>query len=265
MPATILSADSGLGGLSVVVETRRIVAGARHIYVCDNAYYPYGLREEVDLLAHFLRVMDHAIAMHSPDIVVVACNTISTICLPGLRAMTTVPVVGVVPAVKPASAMSRRRVIGILATPATIYRPYTDRLVEEFAGDCRVIRLGSAELVDMAEAKLRGVAPRIRAITRILAPFFDRPEAERPDVIVLACTHFPLLREELAASAPPDVRWIDSGAAIARRVSDLLLEAPPSGTPAASDLAIVTGTVDLALRRALAGFGFSAIERLPRT
>jgi len=263
MPTTILSADSGVGGLSVVQEIRKLVPGQRHVYLCDNAFYPYGLRADDELLQHFLEVMSAAIDISAPQIVVVACNTISTICLPKLRAITKLPVVGVVPAIKPAATLSKKHVIGILATPATIDRPYTDKLINEFAANCRVLKVGSAELVDMAEAKLRGIAPDSARISRILEPFFDRPTAEQPDVIVLACTHFPLLSEELAATGPKETQWIDSGGAIARRVQELLSDVGQSSARHAKDFALVTGQVDDPLAEAMKNFGFRAVRPLP--
>jgi glutamate racemase len=257
---TILAADSGLGGLTVVEEIRRAAPDARLIYLCDNAFFPYGTRPDAELLAHFLAAMRAAIARAAPDLIVTACNTISTICLTDLRAATTIPVVGVVPAVKPAAQMSRRKIIGVLATPATIDRPYTDDLLRKFAADCRVVKLGSAELVAMAEAKLLGQPVDAAKLRRILAPFFDPPEAEQPDVIVLACTHFPLLRAELVAAGPAGVAWIDSGAAVARRVLEVL---PKNGTGAAGvDLAFTTAPAGDALRQALARAGFDRIETL---
>lgn len=264
--ATIVSVDSGLGGLSVVAEIRRAVPNQRHVYVCDNAYFPYGVRNDGELRRHFLNVMSAVLDAHKPDVVVAACNTISTLCLPDLRGIAKAPVVGVVPAIKPAAAASARKIVGLLATPATIERDYTDRLIEEFAPDCRVIRVGSAALVDMAEGKLRGLAPDMAAIARILAPFFERPASEQPDVVVLACTHFPLLRDELRASAPGDVQWIDSGGAIARRVRQLLGSIAGGSTcagEACEDLAIATSDPDPGLKHALSQFGFRSIETLP--
>jgi glutamate racemase len=204
--------------------------------------------------------MRAAIARVRPDLIVTACNTISTICLPELRAATSIPVVGVVPAVKPAAQMSQRKIIGVLATPATIDRPYTDDLIRKFAGDCRVVKLGSAELVSMAETKLLGEPVDTAQLRRILAPFFDVPAGEQPDVIVLACTHFPLLRAELEAAGPGGVAWIDSGTAVARRVLDVL----PKNTAAApgADLAFTTAPAGDALRHALVQAGFSDIETL---
>ncbi len=159
----ILAADSGLGGLTIVAEIRRALPRARLAYLCDNAFFPYGTRPDAELLAHFLGVMQKAIDRTQPDLIVTACNTISTICLPQLRAATSIPVVGVVPAVKPAAQQSRRKVIGVLATPATIDRPYTDDLIRRYAADCTVLKIGSADLVEMAEAKLLGQAGRSRS------------------------------------------------------------------------------------------------------
>jgi len=257
---TILSADSGLGGLTIVAEMRKALPRARQVYLCDNAFFPYGTKPDAQLLAHFLKVMRAAIARVQPDLIVTACNTISTICLPELRAATSIPVVGVVPAVKPAARISKRKVIGVLATPATIDRPYTDDLIGKFATQCRVVKLGSAELVAMAEAKLLGQPVDAAQVKHILAPFFDAPQAEQPDVIVLACTHFPLLRAELQAAGPGDVGWIDSGAAVAARVLDVL---PKNAAGAGgADLAFTTAPAGDALRHALAQAGFATIETL---
>ena len=258
---TILAADSGLGGLTIVAEIRKALPQACLAYLCDNAFFPYGTRPDAALLAHFLDVMDEAIRRVQPDVIVTACNTISTICLPQLRAATSIPVVGVVPAIKPAAQMSRRGIIGLLATPATVDRPYTDDLIQRHAAGCTVLKIGSAELVEMAEAKLLGRAVNQDRLRAILAPFFDRPAETQPDIVVLACTHFPLLRADLEAAGPPGVAWIDSGAAVARRVVEIL-PATRSGM-AASDLALTSAACGDTMRRALAQFGFASIEMLP--
>ncbi len=256
----ILSIDSGIGGLSVVGEIRKVLPQARHLYICDSAYYPYGLRHEEDLLSHFLKIMHLTLASHRPDAIVIACNTLSTICLPHLRAITDIPVIGVVPAIKPACALSKKKIVGLLATSATVKRDYTARLIEEFAKDCTVIPLGAAELVEIAEEKARGQAIDRQDIARLLAPLLGRSPSQRPDVIVLACTHFPLLQEELSSIAP-DIAWVDSGAAIARRVSEILKEATPRHIER-ENCAIVTGADDGSLRRVLQHFGFPKVENL---
>jgi glutamate racemase len=257
---TILAADSGLGGLTIVAEIRKVLPQARLAYLCDNAFFPYGTRPDAELLAHFLGVMNRAIDRVRPDVIVTACNTISTICLPQLRAATRIPVVGVVPAVKPAAQHSKRKIIGLLATPATVNRPYTDDLIQRHAADCTVLKIGSAELVEIAEAKLLGQPADRNQVRRILAPFFDRPAKIQPDIVVLACTHFPLLRAELEAAGPPGTAWIDSGAAVARRVLEVL---PPAATPRhGTDIALASGHCDEALRHAMAQFGFTSLAPL---
>lgn len=258
---TILAADSGLGGLTIVAEIRRALPLARLAYLCDNAFFPYGTRPDAELLAHFLGVTNQAIARVQPDLIVTACNTVSTICLPQLRAATSIPVVGVVPAIKPAARQSRRKIIGLLATPATIDRPYTSDLIQRYAADCTVLKIGSPELVEMAEAKMLGSAVDRERLRRILSPFFGRPTDTQPDVVVLACTHFPLLREELQAAGPADVAWIDSGTAVARRVVEILPSARNNGTSA--DLALSSTPCGPMMHRALAQFGFADVEVLP--
>lgn len=214
--------DSGVGGLSVAAEIAHLLPGASLAYVCDNGFFPYGTKDEAALIERVDQVASGAIAALKPDALVVACNTASTVALPRLRSHLNLPVVGVVPAVKPAAAQSAKRVIGLLGTPGTVRRAYTQELIDRFAADCTVLRVGSAELVQMAESALEGEAPGPDSVARVLAPFFDRPAAEQPDIVVLACTHFPLLGAALQAAAPAGVAFIDSGRAVAERVRSVL-------------------------------------------
>lgn len=265
----ILVFDSGVGGLSILAEVQRALPAAGFFYASDNEGFPYGTKAEADLLARVGRVMDRLVARVRPDILVVACNTASTLALPMLRASLRIPVVGVVPAIKPAAAQSLSRVIGLLATPATVARPYTDRLIEDFAPRCKVRRLGSAELVDLAERKLRGEPVTAAGLAPLIAPLFAGDEGARLDTIVLACTHFPLLLPELAAAAPRAVEWIDSAPAIARRVLALVAEMPAERFASAAHLpapgrAFFTrrGEDVAALVPALAKSGLAAVEFL---
>jgi glutamate racemase len=220
----ILVFDSGVGGLSIVHEIQKKLPFAPLIYASDNAFFPYGTKGEAELIARVDAVFRKIIAAHPVDIIVIACNTASTLTLPYVRSHFPQPVVGVVPAIKPAAALSQSQVIGLLATPATVARPYTHNLIREYAPNAEVISVGSSELVQLAEQKLRGghVAPA--QLKEILQPFFNHPHGDEMDVLVLACTHFPLLRDELAAQFTPKVQLIDSGEAIARRVASLLGE-----------------------------------------
>jgi glutamate racemase len=222
----VLVFDSGVGGLSVFDALAGSGAALELDYLADNAWLPYGLKSDQELRARVPALLARIAQQWRPDAVVVACNTASTIALQEVRAALSIPVVGVVPPIKPAAAASRSGVIGLLATPATIARAYTDDLIAKFAADKAVIRFGSAALVDAAERKLAGEPVSPAAIAEAIAGLFDAPGGDRIDVIALACTHFPLLAEDLAAAAPRACLWLDSGAAIARRVAQLLAAAP---------------------------------------
>ncbi|RZA27348.1 MAG: glutamate racemase [Proteobacteria bacterium] len=209
----VLVFDSGVGGLSVLNAIRQKAPKHSFAFVGDNAGLPYGDKSEKWLIDRVPQVIAKALEYVPCKMLVVACNTASTIVLPPLRAMFSFPVIGVVPAIKPAALLSSSKVIGLLATPATVARSYTDTLIEDFAADCQVVRIGSSRLVNLAEEKMRGGAVSLVEIAEILKPFKDAS----PDVVVLGCTHFPLLKDEFEAVLP-GVRFIDSGDAIAGRV-----------------------------------------------
>ena len=254
----ILVFDSGVGGLSVAREIQQRLPLNPLIYASDNAFFPYGTKDEAELIERVDLVISELLLRYPADILVIACNTASTLTLPHLRSKLNVPIVGVVPAIKPAALMSKTGVIGLLATPATVARPYTHELIREYAANCRVISLGSSELVQIAEQKLRGEAIDANAICRIAQELMRADQAEQMDVLVLACTHFPLLKDELAQHLPTQLKLIDSGAAIARRVEFLLADAaePPAGY-LPEHLAVFTKATEAAerLAPALTGFG----------
>ena len=194
---------------------------------------------------------------------VIACNTASTIALPAVRAALDLPVVGTVPAIKPAAAMSETRTIGVLGTRATVRQAYVDELAARFAGDCRVVRHGSAELVELAEAKLRGESLSSRAFAAVLGGLFGQEGGDAIDVIVNACTHFPLVEAELAAAAPRPMRFVDGGPGIARRIA-FLTEGQDWPASAGEGVAVFTrlGDREHALAPGLAARGFTRIEAL---
>lgn len=225
----LLVFDSGVGGLSVMREITRENPFVDIVYASDNAAFPYGTKAPEVLLPRIGAVMQVLIARYQPQLVVIACNTASTLALSYLRERFSVPFVGVVPAIKPAAAQSHTKVIGLLATPATIRRDYTQELIKLHAADCEIIKVGSSWLVQLAEQKLRGEPVDSEALTAILTPFIIASDC---DQLVLACTHFPLLREEIQALLPC-ITLVDSGAAIARRVHCLLNERAPVHEPAA--------------------------------
>jgi glutamate racemase len=218
--APVLLLDSGIGGLSICESIRAAELRCPLVYVADNAWFPYGLREETELQSRVVRLMQSLVGQFAPRLVVLACNTLSTLALPALRAQFQVPFVGVVPAIKPAAELSRSRSIALLATQATVRRAYTDQLIRQFAPDCRVLRVGASDLVLEAERVMHGAPVRMDYLRTILQPIIQARENDSLDTVVLGCTHFPLLRDALE-EAVPGLTWIDSGAAIARRIRNL--------------------------------------------
>jgi glutamate racemase len=217
----LLFFDSGVGGLSVVAPTLDLLPTAPIVYAADSAGFPYGTKSEAEIAARVPALLGRLVERYRPRLVVIACNTASTIALAHVRSALDVPVVGTVPAIKPAAERSKTRVIGVLGTEATVRQPYVDDLAARFAADCTVLRYGSARLVELAEGALAGIAPPPEDIATELAGLLGQPGGERIDVIVNACTHFPLLKADLAAVAPPRTGFVDGGPGIARRVAYL--------------------------------------------
>ena len=225
MPETILVFDSGLGGNTVLREIVKLRPNARYIYVADDAYFPYGQHTEAEIVARVVPLIGEMIATHSPDIVVIACNTASTLVMDHLRKTYEVPFVGTVPAIKPACASSKTKRVSVLGTKGTVQREYTKKLIADFAQGCEVTLIGAENLAALAEAAMTGEVISDKAIAAEIAPCFvdaSNGKGARTDTVVLACTHYPLLMERLIALAPWPVEWIDPAPAIARRVSDLL-------------------------------------------
>ncbi|MFF9549234.1 glutamate racemase [Methylobacterium fujisawaense] len=265
---TILVFDSGLGGLTVLDAVRRARPDARYVYVGDDAAFPYGRLGEAPLVARVLTVMERLVATHRPDLVVIACNTASTLVLPALRQRFTTPFVGVVPPIKPAAEVTRSRMITLLATPGTVARSYTSDLIATYAGACAVTRIGSQNLAGYAEAEFAGAPVDDAALAAEIAPcFVTEADGRRTDVICLACTHYPLLLPRLQAVAPWPVTWIDPAPAIARRVVQLIGPLPREADRHGSALGAFTAGSCLtdALRTALAarGIGEVGVESIP--
>ena len=258
--APLLFFDSGVGGLSVLEPTRALLPKAPIIYVADNGGYPYGKRSEVEIASRVPALLGRLVERFRPRLAVIACNTASTIALDHVRSALDLPVVGTVPAIKPAAERSKTRVIGVLGTEATVRQPYVDNLAAEFAADCIIIRHGSPDLVDLAEAKLAGIDVTLEAVRGAAQAMFDAPDGDRIDVGVLACTHFPLLRRELCG-AFPGVEWIDGGPGIARRVAYLTREQAWPAQPA-QGLMVFTADPRSPLLSTLAHYGIGEVRTL---
>lgn len=261
--APLLFFDSGVGGLSVVAPTRALLPDAPIVYVADSAGFPYGTKDEAEIAARVPALLGRLAERYRPRLIVIACNTASTIALPAVRAALDVPIVGTVPAIKPAAAMSATRSIGVLGTAATVRQPYVDDLARRFAADCTVLRHGTAGLVELAERALAGEAPSQGAVAAELAGLLDQPGGDRIDVVVNACTHFPLLERELRAVAPAGVRFVDGGPGIARRIAHLTqAQRWPDQPPAARLVFTRLGARETRIATALAARGFAPAETL---
>ena len=259
---TVLVFDSGVGGLSVYDEIRRLLPDLHYIYAFDNEAFPYGEKPQDFIVQRVVDIVTAVQQRHRLAVVVIACNTASTISLPALRERFDFPVVGVVPAVKPAAKLTRNGVVGVLATRATVERSYTHELIARFANDCHMLLLGSAELVELAEAKLQGETIPLSALQQIVRPWLKL--AEPPDTVVLGCTHFPLLAAELQQVLPDGTRLVDSGAAIARRTAWHIanLEKPVLSTERNLAYCMTITPKVATLWPVLQRYGFESLEKL---
>ena len=255
--APLLFFDSGVGGLSVLAPTRALLPHAPIVYVADSAAFPYGTRSEAEIAARVPALLGRLVERFRPRLAVIACNTASTIALDVVRAALDLPVVGTVPAIKPAAELSTTRVIGVLGTNATVRQRYVDDLAGRFAADCTVLRHGSAELVALAEAKLAGETVGADAVSAAVRALLDQAGAERMDTVVLACTHFPLLAAEIGV-ALPHVTLVDGGAGIARRIAYLTRGQPWPTSPGEGRAIFTGGAPSPALGAALARFGLGS-------
>ncbi len=258
----LLVFDSGVGGLSVLDAIERRLPLAPIVYAADSGGFPYGTKSEAEIATRVPALLGRLVERHHPRLVVIACNTASTIALATVRSALDLPIVGTVPAIKPAALVSRTRAIGVLGTNATVRQPYVDRLAAEFAADCAVIRHGSARLVELAETALRGDPGDPADYRAVMEGLLGQPGGERIDTVVLACTHFPLVADKLAAAASRPLTFVDGAEGIARRTASLTEGQSWPGTPV-EGIAVFTSNIDVeSLRPALATRGLMRVERL---
>lgn len=259
----ILVFDTGVGGLSILAPVRRLLPQAPIAYAMDREGFPYGLKPPSELSARIPALLGRLAEHVDPRIIVIACNTASVIALDPVRAALHLPIVGTVPAIKPAAEISQTRVIGVLGTESTVRQPYVDNLSREFARDCTVIRHGSARLVELAERHVAGDTPPAEEFRAVMDQLFDQPGAAAIDTVVLACTHFPLVEDQLAAAAPHPVTFVHGGDGIARRTAHLTRGQPwPDAAPPPTAILIGAGTGDEALFEGMRGYGFERFEML---
>jgi glutamate racemase len=258
-PKPVLMFDSGIGGLTVLREARVLMPDRHFVYVADDAGFPYGGWEEDKLREHIVKLFEGLIARHDPEVVVIACNTASTLVLGDLRAaFPDTPFVGTVPAIKPAAERTRSGLISVLATPGTVKRQYTRDLIGDWASKVHVRLVGSQNLAGLAEIYMRDGFVDEEAVREEIESCFIEQDGRRTDIVVLACTHYPFLVNRMRKTAPWPVDWIDPAEAIARRAASLLPQDRGTGKPALAtpDFAVFTsGNPDFSTRRLMQGFG----------
>ena len=260
--APLLFFDSGIGGLSVLRAVRATLPNAPIVYTADYAGLPYGTKSEAEIAARVPALLGRLVERFRPRLVTIACNTACTIALSHVRAALDVPVVGTVPAVKPAAEATQTGVIGLLGTAATIRQPYVDRLQASHAGGMTLLRHAAPELVEAAEAKMRGEAVDPEIYKQAMLGLTGKPEGDKLDVTILGCTHFPLVQDELANVAPR-MHFVDGAAGIARRIANLT-EGQAWPLAALDGIFVTTGPLANAepLRPALLDFGVTNILSL---
>lgn len=219
----ILIFDSGLGGTTILHELQQALPNCSYSYALDNAAFPYGSQDDTFLLERSEKLFRQLLQRDPADLVVIACNTASTLFLTSLRQQfPDTAFIGVVPAIKPAAQISRSKTIALLATPATVVRPYIDELHRQFAQDCQLIRLSHPDLAILAEHKIRYGKDVQQPIHMIVEQLKQQASTSLIDTIILGCTHYPAIAKELSTAWGNDVVWLDSGEAVARRAQQVI-------------------------------------------
>lgn len=209
--------DSGVGGLSVLLEIRALLPSEELLYVADSAAAPYGdrseafIRQRVEVIGDFLTGL-------GVKMIVVACNTATAIGVELLRAKHSIPIVAMEPAVKPAAALSRSRIIGVLATSRTLASERFARLADVFGRDARVILQPCPGFVELVE---RGETDSPRAFD-LVKQHVSPLVRQGADTLVLGCTHYPFLLPVIKEVVGPQVTVLDASLPVARRVQSIL-------------------------------------------
>jgi len=263
---SIMVFDSGIGGLSVLREARVLMPNRHFVYVADDAAFPYGDWEEEALKTRMVGLFAELIPQYIPEIIIIACNTASTLAIHALReAFPEQQFVGTVPAIKPAAERTSSGMVSVLATPGTVKRQYTRDLIEQYASKCHVRLVGSTRLAELAESYMRGGFGYTdeQAVADEIAPCFTQGEnGARTDIVVLACTHYPFLVNRMRKMAPWPVDWIDTSEAIARRAGSLLksLDKTAMQKRTRDEAYFTKGPPDASTANLLLGFGLKYSE-----
>lgn len=211
--------DSGVGGLSVLREIRQLLPAESLFYVADSGFVPYG-EKSPELIVERSRSIAEFLLAQGAKTLVVACNTATAAAVADLRARYSVPIVGMEPAVKPATLATRSGVVGVLATTGTLQSAKFAALLDRFAGSVQVVTQPCPGLVECIERGDLDSEQLVKLLLGYTQPLLDAG----CDTLILGCTHYPFLKPLLQRLLPPNIHLVDTGAAVARQVRNKLGE-----------------------------------------
>ncbi len=211
--------DSGVGGLSILIELKKILPNESFIFLADQAFMPYGKKNKKELVGRVSKIIDFFVKKNVKA-VVIACNTATVYTIDEMRKKFAIPLIGTVPAIKTAAELSKTKKIAVFSTPATTKSPYLKNLISEFASTCKIYRVGGSNLEELLEGGDID-APEVQVVLKQkLLPLI----AKQIDAVVLGCTHYPFLRKNIEDIIGPNIAAVDSGKAIAKRTFVVLNE-----------------------------------------
>jgi glutamate racemase len=210
--------DSGVGGLSVLKAFRQLAPNERVVYFADTAFFPYGPRPAPEVRKRSFAVVQRLL-QSDVKLIVVACNTASAAALPDLREAFGVPFVGMVPGVKPAASRSKSGRVAILATPGTLDGELFARVVDDFGRGTRISTVPGSGLAELVESGQAGTGRARRVLHNLLSPEVHAGA----DTVVLGCTHYAFLQDDIRAEFP-GISIVDTSEAVARRAVQVLEE-----------------------------------------
>lgn len=236
--------DSGIGGLPYLKYMREKAPYYCYKYIADSENFPYGVKSRDAILDIVLDIIGRFIKQENPSIIVIACNTASVIALEKLRNTYDIPFVGVVPAIKPAANISKKRRIGLFATNRTVNDAYTENLISSYANGCEVFRYADPDIVSFIETSFFDSDEN--TIMNSVRPAVDYFIDKKVDNIILGCTHFLYLDKYFRKMIPSSISIIDSREGVSNQALKVMDSAPETDRENCSDSFFVTSEDDSA-------------------
>ena len=211
--------DSGVGGLSVLIELKRLLPNENFVFLADQLYVPYGEKTKNELIELAYKITDYFIKYHDVKMMIVACNTSTCNSISEVRKKYFLPIVGTVPAIKPAAEKTKSGTVAIIATPSTSQSEVLKNLIKDYCKNVNVLNIGCKNLEDAVETgELNSLE-----VHKLLIKYLQEVKNSNADYLVLGCTHYPFLRNSIQKIVGPSVNLIDSGSAIAKHTKSLLV------------------------------------------